>query len=171
MKYLPKIIQYFLALVLVLSFIGKIQDLSNFELQVKTIFIISAESIGYSKADTKVIVENGALIFELITLAVLFAELLLALLLWLNLYTRSALLLLIALFGLFSLSTAILLSNPASEFLTCGCFGKLWEESLSGWALVRNALLIAMAVYVYRYSPKVVEIDKSDSPFRMRERF
>jgi uncharacterized membrane protein YphA (DoxX/SURF4 family) len=148
------VIRYALGAVLLASALGKGLDLGSFELEIKTLLLPLAALISPDKPSTQTLLNQLTPYFSLTAIALVVLELILGTMLILDVYRKPVSLFAAILFALFGAILAANVFDPNPTFKTCGCFGKLWEESLDGWSLVRNALLISASLFLYFSSIK-----------------
>ncbi|MCS7014349.1 MAG: hypothetical protein NZM05_12075 [Chloroherpetonaceae bacterium] len=85
----------------------------------------------------------------LLSLVVIFVELLFGTMMILNFYLRAAALCAASLLAFFTSLLALQFALSDATSLTCGCFGRLWIEPAGVWSVAKNILLLFCCLVIY----------------------
>jgi uncharacterized membrane protein YphA (DoxX/SURF4 family) len=157
------VVRYALGTILLVAALSKCLDLAAFELEFKTLFLPVVALISPDKLSTQTALNHLVPYFSLVAIAIVLLELMLGALLILNRYIKTVSLVCAVLFAIFCAVLAANVFDPNPTFKTCGCFGKLWEESIDGWSLVRTALLSCGSIFLYLSSAQT-NVPQSTQP-------
>jgi uncharacterized membrane protein YphA (DoxX/SURF4 family) len=143
------LLRIFIGGLFIVSAIGKGLDDAAFAIELKTLLLPVASLFSASTGTTQRIMNAIEPFLPMLSLCVVFMELLIGAMLLVNIYLRSAAMLAALLLLVFTVVLALNLALPADTLKHCGCFGQLWNEPLDAWSLVRNATLFLMCVGIY----------------------